>query len=91
LTANITIGGTATSGVDYTALSTTVNFAAGSATATKTVSVINGTGIENDETVTVKVVPGTGYGVGIPSKAMVKIIDDDGIILDNAAASGRRM
>ena len=38
LTANFTVSGTATSGSDYTSIGTTVAFAAGSATAAKTVT-----------------------------------------------------
>ena len=64
LTVNFTVGGTATSGSDYTAIGTTVTFAAGSATATKTVSVIDDSLVEGDETVMVTLASGTGYTVG---------------------------
>src|SRR5439155_15450526 len=77
LTVNYTVGGTAGSGTDYTAIGTTVAFAAGSATATKTVSVIDDTLAEGDETVVVTLAAGTGYTVGSPSSATVTIADDD--------------
>ena len=50
LTVNYAVGGTATSGTDYTALGTTVSFAANAATATKTLSVLNDSIAELDET-----------------------------------------
>jgi hypothetical protein len=91
LTVNFTVGGTAASGSDYTALGTTVGFAAGAATATKTVSVLNDTLVESDETVVLTLASGTGYTVGSPSAATVTIRDDDslvsGVIVDNTNAA----
>lgn len=77
LTVNFTVGGTATSGTDYTAIGTSVNFVAGLATATKTVSVIDDTEVEGDETVEVTLAAGVGYTLGLPSSATVTIADDD--------------
>ena len=85
LTANITVSGTATSGSDYTALGTTVNFAAGSATATKTVTVLDDALAESDETVIITVAAGTGYTVGTPSSATVTIKDDDKVVTVTAS------
>lgn len=88
LTVNITSAGTATSGVDYTALGGTVTFAAGSATATRTVTPINDAVVEPLETVIVNVVAGAGYTVGAPSSALVDLADDDSpaedLLVDNA-------
>jgi hypothetical protein len=42
---------------------TTVSFAAGSATATKTVKLLNDHLVEGDETVRVTLVSGTGYNL----------------------------
>ena len=77
LTVNFTVAGTATAGVDYTALGTSVTIAAGSATATKQVTVIEDAAIEGDETVSVTLATGAGYGIGSPSAAVVTIKDDD--------------
>ncbi len=77
LTVNFSVGGTATSGTDYQSLGTSVVIPAGSASATKTVTVIDDSLIEGDETVIVTVTSGTGYTVGSPSSATVTIKDDD--------------
>jgi len=77
LTVNFTVSGSATAGRDYTSIGTTVRFAVGSATATKTVSGINDSLVERDETVRVTLAGGTGYNVGSPSSATVTIKDDD--------------
>ena len=73
------MSGTATSGSDYAALETTVNFAAGSATATKVVTVIDDAVTDAGETVIVTLASGTGYTVGSPASAAVTIQDDDAI------------
>jgi len=80
LTVNFTVGGTVTAGSDYTSLGNSVTFAAGSATATKTVSVIDDALVEDDETVVVSLSSGTGYSVGTPSTATVTISDDDNVL-----------
>ncbi len=76
LTANFTVGGTATSGTDYTSLGTTVTFAANSAIANVTVAVTPDAIYDPDETVTATVTSGTGYSVGGTSSATVNITDD---------------
>src|SRR4030095_3212426 len=53
LTVDCTVGGTAPSGIDYTELGTTVEFAPGSATAVKTVTVTDDSTVEGEETVIV--------------------------------------
>lgn len=81
---SFTVGGTATSGTDYTDFGMTVDFAAGSAQATITVTPIDDTDIDPGETVTVTLVnpPVTGpdgqvYAVGGMGTADLSIIDDD--------------
>ncbi|GCA72859.1 serralysin C [Microcystis aeruginosa NIES-2519] len=64
LTANYTVGGTATNGTDYTSIPTSVTFAAGSSTATVTVDPTADTTVESDETVILTLAAGTGYTVG---------------------------
>jgi hypothetical protein len=76
LTVGFTVGGTATAGTDYAGLGTTVNFAAGSATAIKTVSVFADAEFEGPETVTVTLAEVTEYRVGTPSVASVTIADE---------------
>jgi len=85
LTVNFTVGGTATGGSDYTSSGTSVNFAAGSATATVTVNILDDTVVEGDETVVLTLASGSGYTVGSPSSATVTIKDDDsgGCVLTN--------
>ncbi len=77
LTVDFVVTGSATSGVDYVSLGTSVTFAPGSATATKLVTPLDDADIESDETVTVTLVPGTGYAVGSPQEATVLIVSDD--------------
>jgi Ca2+-binding RTX toxin-like protein len=55
------MSGTATNGTDYTAIPTTVTFAAGSATALVNLTVIDDTLVEGPETATLTVLPGSGY------------------------------
>lgn len=73
------VGGTATAGTDYTSIGTTVDFAAGSAQATVTVTPINDTEFEGGETVTVTLntPPVTGFDVGGTGTASLSIADDD--------------
>lgn len=77
LTVTIEISGSAEAGVDYEALSTTVTFDPGSATAVVAVTPIDDADIEDTETVIVTVVPGTGYVPAVPNVATVHIVDDD--------------
>jgi hypothetical protein len=76
LPVNYTVGGTATSGTDYTALSGSVTFAAGASTADVTVTALDDDVYDDDESVTVTVTTGTGYTIGSPSSDSVRITDD---------------
>lgn len=81
LTAGFAVGGTATAGSDYTAITPSVTFAAGSATADKLVTAIDDTVYDPNETITVQVgnsrsgsttiVPGT------PGSAVMVVGDND--------------
>ncbi|WP_061433280.1 S8 family serine peptidase, partial [Microcystis aeruginosa] len=64
LTVNIAMSGTATNGADYTAIPTTVTFAAGSSTAGVDLNVIDDTIVEGTETATLTVLAGSGYTPG---------------------------
>jgi hypothetical protein len=72
-----TVGGTATSGSDYTALSGTVTIPIGASTATISVAPIDDATIEADETVVVTVSANAAYSVGAPGNATVTIQSDD--------------
>ena len=86
LTANFTINGTATFNTDYTQTGAatftpptgTVNFTAGSSTATVTIDPTADTTVEPDETVILTVAAGTGYNVAaVNSSATGTITNDD--------------
>jgi len=77
LTVNYSVSGTATAGSDYTSLGTSVTFAAGSSTATKTVTPVDDSLIEPDETIILTLATGTGYTVGGPASATVILTSDD--------------
>ncbi|MBD2692390.1 Calx-beta domain-containing protein [Anabaena catenula] len=77
LTVNYTTAGTASNGTDYTNLPATVTFAAGSATATVTVSPIDDTLVEGTETAVLNLATGTGYTLGAATSATVNIADND--------------
>ena len=82
---NLTWGGTATFGADYsgvaghglTLLRTTSQAHAGATTATITVTPVDDAAVEVSETVTLTIATGTGYTVGTPSSATGSIADND--------------
>jgi hypothetical protein len=80
VTVNYTVGGTATSGTDYTALSGTVTFAAGVSTADVNVTALTDNVVEDDETVIATVTTGMDYNVGSPFSATVTLTDDPPVI-----------
>jgi subtilase family serine protease len=69
-------GGTAAK-ADYQAVGTEVTIPAGAASVDITVTPINDTLIEVDETVVVTLISGPGYAIGTPSSASVTIVSDD--------------
>ncbi|MDC8000175.1 discoidin domain-containing protein [Aequorivita todarodis] len=77
LTVNYTVGGTASSGSDYTALSGTVTIPNGQQSGTITVIPVDDTEVEPVETVILTLSSGAGYTVGTPFSATVNIISDD--------------
>ena len=74
-----TSNGTATAPADYTAVSQTVNFAAGdTANKTVTIPIVNDTAVEANETVNVALsAPTGGATVGSPGSAVLTITDND--------------
>lgn len=74
---NLTLSGTATSGVDYTGAPANITIPAGATTATFPIDPsVDGT-VEVDETVIFTVAAGTGYTVGVPASATGTILNDD--------------
>ena len=91
LTVSLTTAGTATSGVDYTALPATVTLPIGAATAIVVLTPINDTVAENFETVIVTLATNAAYIVDpAASIATLTIVDDDQqvVSLEVADASG---
>lgn len=79
VTIDYTVGGTATSGTDYSALSHSVTIPAGQSSATILVTAKNDSTAEPSETVMVTLSASTIYTLGSPSNATIKIKDNDSI------------
>ncbi|WP_338285537.1 Calx-beta domain-containing protein [Luteolibacter sp. LG18] len=78
VTVNYTVGGTATAGSDYTALSGSVSVPVnGSNDTTVTIPITNDTTAEPTETVVATITPGTGYKVYNDPSATALIRDND--------------
>ncbi len=77
LAVTIAMSGTATNGTDYQSIATTVNFAAGAATTTVTVTPVDNSAVDGSRSATVTVQSGTGYSAGSPATATVTIADND--------------
>ena len=72
-----TANGTAAPGVDYTATSGTLNFAAGETEKTFSVPLIDDALDEDDETIILTLSSPTNVSLGEPNIAVLKIVDDD--------------
>jgi hypothetical protein len=77
LTVSLTMGGTASNGVDYSAIAGSVTFAAGRASAVVPLTVIDDLLVEGGETATLQLVAASGYRLGADSSATVTIQDND--------------
>ncbi|MFN7561561.1 MAG: Calx-beta domain-containing protein, partial [Prosthecobacter sp.] len=90
LTLNYTISGTATSGLDFTALPGTLAFATGDSSLTLTVSMLADTGLEDAESVTLTLQSGSGYTLlaGQNHSATAWIYDADQPVVEVNAADG---
>ena len=77
LVVNYSLTGSSSNGVDYTALSGSVTILAGRPSASVTISPVNDTVVEGDETVVVFVLSSAAYNVGNPGTATVVIQDNE--------------
>ncbi len=77
LTVNYSISGTATNGVDYTSLSGSVIIPDTQSGINLVMTPINDVTVEGTETVTLTVLPGTGYGPDRPASATFEIADNE--------------
>jgi hypothetical protein len=90
ITVNYSITGTATSGTDFTALPGTISFAAADTSRTIIVSMLADTLMENAESVTLTLLPGTGYTLMQSqfSSMTAWIFDGDQEVVDVNVADG---
>ncbi|MCI0635539.1 MAG: hypothetical protein L0206_16740, partial [Actinobacteria bacterium] len=77
LVVSYTVTGTATNGIDYALLSTTVTIPDGAGSATIEVAPIDDGDFESAEGIVLQLSAGTDYLVGAPGVATVTIADDD--------------
>ncbi len=80
LIVNYSIGGSATNGTDYGLITSSVTFAAGSATATVTVDPTPDTVLEIDEAVSLTLLANAAYTIGTPGPVVGTITNDDAAI-----------
>ena len=80
LLVHFTIGGTATPGADYFALSSPATIPAGSTTVNLTVNPIDDFTVELPESVILTLTAAPAYALGTPSSATVVITDDDNFL-----------
>lgn len=89
VTINYSVTGTATSGMDFTALTGSVQIANGQQTNTILVTPINDNLVENTETVVVELTTGTGYDLGnLASRSSIVSINDTDTFVATVAATG---
>ncbi len=77
LTVNYVIGGTATAGSDYTALSGSATIPAGWAFITIPLIPIDDAAVEGSETVTLTLSNNASYLIGSPNSALITLVDND--------------
>ncbi|WP_421359044.1 putative Ig domain-containing protein [Agrobacterium rosae] len=71
------VGGSASSGTDYAAVSSPLVIAAGQNSGTITINPTADSTVEPDETVVISLAAGSGYSVGSPNSATGTILNDD--------------
>lgn len=75
LTVNLSLGGSAANGIDYSWISSAITFAPGQSTLKVSVQPYTDSLVEVPEVVEMTVLAGAGYNVGSPSRAQVTIAD----------------
>ena len=80
LTVNYGVGGSATNGVDYPALTGSVTIPAGATSITLPLQPLTDTNVESTETVTLTLAPGNGYVIGPENSGTVSITDTPGLL-----------
>ncbi len=80
LAVDYSLGGTAGNGTDYASLAGSVVIPAGQPSAVVTVSPVDDTLDETNETVILTLLSRPAYSIGSPSSATVTIIDNDGVV-----------
>ena len=83
---NYNVSGTASSGIDYNALSGSLSIPNGQRTGTVTVTPIDDTNIEVNETVVLTLAAGTRYAIGTPNNATVTLVSDDQYVASISAS-----
>lgn len=71
------ISGTATNGVDYTALSGSATIPDGASGADVVITPVDDTAVEGSETITLTIIPGPGYGPEMPASATLYLTDSE--------------
>lgn len=74
---NFTVGGSATAGTDYAAVTSPLVIPVGNLTGSVSVNPNADASIEADETVTLTLAAGSGYTIGVPAAATGTILNDD--------------
>ncbi len=77
LTVRYVVGGTATAGLDYLALTGTAVIAAGQASVEVFVTPLDDASLEATESVALTIIPDAAYRLGSPVAAFVNVIDDE--------------
>ena len=89
LTVNVSVGGTATSGTDYSpALPPSVTIPLGAGSATNWITPLADTIVEGVETVSMTILPGSGYVVDSASNAVASIEDDYPVVNVQGTSDG---
>jgi hypothetical protein len=86
LVVNYNLSGTASNAVDFTALSGSVTIPAGRAAAAITVTPVNDTALEGEETVIASLTSSPVYNVGNPGSATIILVDDEAASVTLAAS-----
>ncbi|PAW61704.1 MAG: hypothetical protein B9S37_04500 [Verrucomicrobiia bacterium Tous-C3TDCM] len=88
LTVNFTASGSATSGVDYSSLGTSVTIPAGETSTQVPINSLNDATLESTETIILTLTANAAYSIGSPSSATVNLLDDDSPVVSITIADG---